>query len=99
VLGLQTVSAEANWHDLQHSSLESSQTAVALKRQVVGSQHALSPQPSTPPQSQSSPSSTIPFPHCRGVIVMTPLLSEKHSVLTLERRKAEQILPIEHWLN
>lgn len=63
VLARQVVFAALNWQLEQHASLESSQTALSLNLQVVGSQQALSPQAAVPPQSQSSPLSTIPLPH------------------------------------
>ncbi len=99
VLARQTVSALAKRQLRQQSSLESSHSALGLKRHVPGSQHALSPQPSSPPQSHSSPSSTMPLPHCWPEIVGTFLLSEKQDVLTLLRPMAEHMLPMEQGLN
>lgn len=75
-----------------------SQTAVLTNLQVVASQHLLFPQPSTPPQSQSSPDSTIPLPHSFSVIILTSLLEVKHVVLTLRLLNAEQIFPTEQGL-
>lgn len=98
VLALHTSSADANWQPLQQSSFESSQTALFRNRQVRGSQHWLPPQFSSPPQSQSSPVSTIPLPHWLPVMVGTPLLANRQSELTLFRPRAEQMLPIEQGL-
>jgi len=80
--------------DMQQSSLLGSQTAFALNLQVVASQHGLFPQPSTPPQSQSSPCSTIPFPHWEPLMVGTFLLDVRQPVFTELRPMAEQIFPI-----
>ena len=91
--GRHTVLADASWHLEQQSSLESSHTAPLLNLHVVGSQHGLSPHPAVPPQSQSSPLSTMPLPHCWPVMVVTSRLSVKHDVLTLLRNMAEQMLP------
>lgn len=99
VLGRQVCVDGANWQLLQHSSLESSQTALFLNLQVAASQHWFPAQLAVPPQSQSSPASTMPLPHCCPVIVVTPLLLLKQKVLTLFRWKAEQILPMEQGLN
>src|SRR5690606_19231041 len=65
VLARQTVSAPANWHwSVQHSSLAGSQMLFVVNLHVLGSQHGLFPHPSSPPQSHSSPASTMPLPHC-----------------------------------
>ena len=92
------VFADANWQPLQQSSLESSQTAFVLNLQVVGSQQLLPAQFSVPPQSQSSPSSTMPLPHWLPEMVTTPLFAVRQSDLTLFRPRAEQMLPIEQGL-
>ena len=55
--------------------------------------------PSDPPQSQSSPVSTIPFPHLFSVIICTSLLSVKHCLLTLLEKNAPQMLPMVQGLN
>jgi len=84
VLVRHTVPFEANWQvEVQQSSLLGSQTACDLNLQVVGSQHGLLPHPGTPPQSQSSPASTIPFPHWLPVIVEMSLFAVRQVVLTL----------------
>lgn len=75
-----------------------SQTALSTNLQVVGLQHLLVPQPSTPPQSQSSPASTIPFPHSFLVMMLTSLLEVRHEVLTLRLLNAEQMFPTEQGL-
>ncbi len=63
VLGRQTVPLLAMWHCcVQHSSLEKSQTEPVVNLHVDGLQHGLLPQPCVPPQSQSSPDSTMPLP-------------------------------------
>jgi hypothetical protein len=80
--------------EVQQSSLLGSQTALVWNLQVVGSQQGLFPQPATPPQSQSSPCSTIPFPHCEPVMVRTFLLDVRQPVLTELRPMAEQIFPM-----
>lgn len=92
----QVVLAAANWQPVQQASFESSHTAVLLNLQVVGSQHLLSPHPAVPPQSQSSPLSTMPLPHWLPVVVTTPLLSTRQLDWTLLRPIAEQMLPIVH---
>lgn len=94
VLARQTVLAEANWQDeVQQSSLLGSHTAFCTNLQVVGSQHELLPHPLVPPQSQSSPVSTMPLPHWLPVMVAMSLLAVKHVVLTLLRPMALQMLP------
>lgn len=62
--------------------------------QVVGSQQLLPAQPSTPPQSQSSPGSTIPFPHSDLVKTLTFLLVVKQEVSICLFFMAEHIAPI-----
>jgi hypothetical protein len=99
VLGRHTVPFVASWQPRQHSSFASSHTDPVVNLHVFGSQHLLLPHPSVPPQSQSSPSSTIPLPHSCPVIVVTPVLSLRQSVLTLLRPIAEQMLPIVHGEN
>ena len=69
-LARQTVEAEANWQSLQQSSLESSHTALFLNLHVDASQHALLPHWELPPQSQSSPASTMPLPHTGSPMVV-----------------------------
>jgi len=98
VLGLQTTPAVAKWQFLQQSSLESSQTAEFLNLQVAALQQVLFPHDAVPPQSQSSPSSTMPLPHCWPVMVVRPLLSTSAEALTLLRPRAEQMLPMEQGL-
>jgi hypothetical protein len=78
--------------------LASSHTAPFLNLHVLASQHALVPQLAAPPQSQSSPSSTMPLPHCAPVMSGTPRLELKQKVLTLLRPMAEQMLPTEQGL-
>jgi hypothetical protein len=89
------VLAEANWQPRQQSSFESSQTALLLNLQVLGSQHLLLPQPADPPQSHCSSPSTIPLPQVWPVMVPTPLLFVRHADLTLLRPRAEHTLPME----
>jgi hypothetical protein len=96
VLARQTVPDEEYWQLEQQLSFESSQTAPDLNLQVVASQQALSSHASVPPQSQSSPASTMPFPHWLPVIVTTPRLSVRHVDWMLLRPMAEQMLPIVH---
>lgn len=99
VLSRHTVPFDANWHEeVQHSSLVGSHWALPLNLQVLASQQLLSPHPSSPPQSQSSPLSTMPLPHWLPVIVVMFLLSVKQVDLTLDL-KPEQILPIEQGEN
>lgn len=93
-LARHTVSADENWHLLQQLSLASSQTAPSLNLQVLASQQLSLPQDPSPPQSHSSPSSTIPFPHWLPVIVVTPRFWDRQELLTLLRPMAEQIFPI-----
>jgi hypothetical protein len=95
VIALQTVFGESNWQLEQHDSRESSHTALSLYLQVVGSQQELFPQDCSPPQSQSSPASTIPFPHWLPVMVVTLRLALRQAERIVLRPKAEQILPIE----
>jgi len=64
VLARHILPADASWQSWQQSSLLSSHTAPDLNLHVDASQHALSPQPPGPPQSHSSPGSTMPLPHC-----------------------------------
>jgi hypothetical protein len=78
----------------QQLSLESSQTALSLNLQVDASQQELSLQPSSPPQSQSSPDSTIPLPHWLPLMVTTPLLSDRQEDLMLFLPMAEQMFPM-----
>lgn len=60
--GRQTLPAEANEHwSVQQADDAGSHTALALNLQVLRSQQASLP---FAPGSQSSPGSTIPFPHC-----------------------------------
>lgn len=96
VLARHTVFAGENWHLLQQLSLESSQTALFLYLHVFASQQGLSAQLASPPQSQSSPASTMPLPHLPPLIVTTPRFSERQLDLILLRPIAEQILPIVH---
>jgi hypothetical protein len=96
VLARQTVLAGVNWQLVQQLSLESSQTALFLNLHVFASQQALLAQFSSPPQSQSSPVSTMPLPHLLPMIVVTPRLSERQVDLILLRPMAEQMLPIVH---
>ncbi len=94
VLGRHTVplAARPHWR-VQHSSLEKSQTEPAVNLQVAALQHGLPAQPWAPPQSQSSPASTMPLPHWLPVMVTTSLLLVRHVDLTLLRPMAEQMLP------
>lgn len=96
VLARQTVPWDEYWQLEQQLSFESSQTALFLNLQVVASQQLLSPQPAVPPQSQSSPASTIPLPHWLPVMVTTPRLSVRQVDLILLRPIAEQMLPMVH---
>lgn len=90
-----TVPCEENWQvSWQQSSLLGSQTEPVVNLHVVGSQHVFEPQDSSPPQSQSSPLSTIPLPHWLPVIVVTSLFAERQVVFTLLRPIAEHMLPI-----
>lgn len=63
----QTCVAGANWHcAVQHGALKGSQTALFWNLQVLGLQHVeFVPLPG----SQSSPLSTIPFPHIWSAMV------------------------------
>jgi hypothetical protein len=99
VLARQTVEADANWQLRQQSSLRSSQTDPVVNLQVVGLQHALPWQFAVPPQSQSSPVSTIPLPQMGSLIVETRRLSVKQVPLTELRERAVQTFPIVHKLN
>lgn len=53
--------------EVQHAELEGSQTAPEVNLQVEESQHD---EVVFPPGSQSSPSSTIPLPHCCKLITL-----------------------------
>jgi hypothetical protein len=100
VLARHIVPLEANWQLLvQQSSLLGSQTDCEVNLQVVGSQQGLLPHPEVPPQSHSSPASTMPFPHWLPVMVVTSLLADKQVVFTLILPIAEQMLPIEQGEN
>ena len=92
----QTVVLLESWQPVQQSSLDGSHTAPCLNLHVVGSQHELLPQPWEPPQSQSSPGSTMPLPHWLPVMVVTSLLLVKQLLWTLWRPRAEQMLPMLH---
>ena len=92
VLARQTVSAEANWQSVQHGPAASSQTAPSRNRHVDASQQSLQV-PSSSPQSQSSPSSTMPFPHSPAVMVGTLSLSTRQLVSTSPDPIMEQTLP------
>lgn len=97
VLARQTVVLEEYWHvELQQSSLDGSHTEAVVYLQVAASQHALPLHPDSPPQSQSSPVSTMPLPHWLPVMVTTFLLLVKQLESTDWRPKAEQMLPMEH---
>lgn len=87
----QTVSSDANRQSLQHGPAASSHTAPSLNRHVSPLQHELSSQSS--PQSQSSPASTIPFPHSPGVMVGTSSLLIRQFVRTSPDPMAEQTFP------
>lgn len=94
VLARHTVPLLANLQEeVQHSSLAGSQTALVVNLQVVGLQQGLVPQPCVPPQSQSSPCSTMPLPHCDSAMVLTSRLLVRQLDLTLLRPMAEQMLP------
>lgn len=100
MLGLQTVEFDAKPQvSVQQSSFEGSQTEFGVNLQVVGLQHGLSLHPVSPPQSQSSPASTIPLPHWEPVMRVTPLLSVRQFVRTALRPMAEQMLPMEQGEN
>jgi hypothetical protein len=90
VLGRQTVSAEANWQLVQHGLAASSQAAPARNRQVEPSQQLFWAQ--LAPQSHSSPTSTMPFPHCPAVMVVILLLLTRQLVLTVPSRSCEQMV-------
>lgn len=75
-----------------------SHTALSTNLQVLGSQHLLPAHWATPPQSQSSPFSTIPLPHSCSVIIVTPLFEVRQDVSTPRRPIAEQMLPTVHGL-
>ena len=98
VEGLQTVPAVFNWQLRQQSSLASSHTEPDVYLHVVGLQHLSFPQPLVPPQSQSSPTSTMPLPQMGPELRITFLLSVRQVVLTLPVNIALQILPTEHGL-
>jgi hypothetical protein len=93
------VVAEANWQSLQQSSLESSHTALFLNLHVDASQHALFPHWELPPQSQSSPASTMPLPHTGSPMVVMPRLLVRQLDSTELRRRALQMLPMEQGEN
>ena len=94
--GRQTIELDANWQlSVQQSSFEGSQTEFVVYLHVVGSQQLLSPHPSGPPQSHSSPISTIPLPHWEPEMIGTFLLSVRHCVFTAFLPIAEQMLPTE----
>lgn len=94
VLARQTVLAGVNWQDVQQESLLSSQTLEPMKRQVVGLQQEFPRQPLSPPQSQSSPLSTIPFPHWEPVRVVRLRLETRQEERTRLAPRPEQMLPI-----
>jgi hypothetical protein len=99
VLARQTVELEANWQLRQQSSLRSSQTEPVVNLQVVGLQQALPWQLAVPPQSQSSPDSTIPLPQMGSLMVTTRRLSVRQLPLTELRARAVQTFPMVHKLN
>jgi len=99
VLARHTVPFAENWQLEQQESFASSQTAPFTNLQVDASQQGSSPQPASPPQSHSSPLSTIPFPHCGPEKVATFLLFERHDVSTDFRPIALQMFPIVQGLN
>ena len=92
-LARQTLFEGANLQLEQHSSFVSSQTEPLVNLQVAPLQQVLPPHPCVPPQSHSSPLSTIPLPHWLPVIVTIPRLLTKQLELTLLRPKAEQMFP------
>jgi hypothetical protein len=97
VLGRQTVSAEANWQLVQHGLTASSHKAPTRNRQVDPSQQLFSAQ--LAPQSHSSPTSTMPFPHCPSVMVVILLLLTRQLVLTPPERSWEQMFRMLHGEN
>jgi hypothetical protein len=80
--------------EVQQSSFAGSQTEPDVNLHVFGSQQESPAQPSVPPQSQSSPGSTMPLPHTLPVMVVTSLLLERQSVFTELRPMALQMFPI-----
>jgi hypothetical protein len=62
--------------------------------QVVGSQQVSLPQPVGPPQSHSSPSSTMPLPHSPAVMRVTFLLEVRQVLEVVLVRKPLQMLPM-----
>jgi hypothetical protein len=90
---------DANWQFLQQSSFESSQTALFLNLQVLASQQLLFPHWLVPPQSQSSPSSTMPLPQTGLPMVVMPRLLVRQEDSTELRWRAEQMLPMEQGEN
>lgn len=67
-----------------------------MNLQVVGSQQGSLPHPAVPPQSHSSPASTIPLPHSPAVMRVTFLFEVRQELETVLLAKLEQILPIVH---
>src|SRR5579859_3656036 len=84
---------------MQNESFESSHTDPVENLQVVGLQQLFPAQPAVPPQSHSSPSSTMPFPHSPAVIRVTFLFEVRQDCDTSLFAKPEQILPIEQGEN
>lgn len=82
--------------EVQHSSLLGSHWELAVNLHVVGTQQVLFPHPLTPPQSHSSPASTIPLPHWLPVIVVISLFATKQEDLTEFRPRAEHMFPMVH---
>ena len=64
--------------------------------QVVGLQQVFPAQPDVPPQSHSSPSSTMPLPHSPAVMRVTFLFEVKQEAEIAFVAKPEQMFPIEH---
>lgn len=99
VLERQIVPEVENWQDEQQSSLASSHTAPEENLHVVGLQHGSSEQPEGPPQSQSSPSSTMPLPHWAPEMVGMFLLVDRQEVSTEFLPMALQMFPTEQGEN
>ena len=85
---------DENWQSEQHSSIASSQADPCVYLQVKGLQHLLPAHEASPPQSQSSPSSTTPLPHSEIVFSFTFLLFTRHDDETSFEPKPLQILPM-----
>lgn len=79
---------------MQHLSFDGSQTEPLVNLHVVGLQQLFPWQPCSPPQSHSSPVSTIPFPQTPSDIVGTSSFPRRQLVWMRFRPIAVQMVPM-----